>query len=84
MRTFGKRLRAAREGAGYRSAQQFAHAIGMEPHSYRKYERGTAEPNFERLVQMCEQLNVDANYLLPMPGNAGGNERRSSGGRAAA
>lgn len=66
MKTFAKRLKMARERAGFRSAQQFAGFIGMEPHSYRKYERGSTEPNFERLVQICEILEIDANYLLPI------------------
>jgi transcriptional regulator with XRE-family HTH domain len=66
MNTFAKRLKAARMRAGYTSAQQFAGALGMEPHSYRKYERGTAEPNFERLVEMCKLLDIDVNHLLPV------------------
>ena len=65
MKTFGKRLRSAREQAGYRSAESFAHALHIEPHTYRKYERGAAEPNFETLVRIKELLNISADYLLP-------------------
>jgi transcriptional regulator with XRE-family HTH domain len=66
MKTFGKRLRTARENAGYRSAQSFSNVLGMEPHAYRKYERGSSEPNFETLVRICELLRVNTDYLIPI------------------
>jgi transcriptional regulator with XRE-family HTH domain len=65
MKTFAQRLKAAREKAGYESAQGFAGVLGMEPHTYRKYERSQSEPTLETLVRICELLQVDANYLLP-------------------
>lgn len=80
MKTFGARLRAARERAGYRSAQGFAAVLGMEPHAYRKYERGEAEPNFENLLRICEMLDVTTDDLLPVPLRAG----ESDGGHTAA
>jgi transcriptional regulator with XRE-family HTH domain len=57
MKTFGKRLKTAREKA--------------EPATYRKYERGAAEPNFETLTRLCEHLNVTPDYLLPLAAKAG-------------
>ena len=66
MRTFGQRLREAREHAGYKSAQQFAGVLDLEPHTYRKYERGQAEPNFDTLTRICELLGVTPNHLLPL------------------
>jgi len=66
MRTFGQRLKEARENAGYKSAQQFAGVLDLEPHTYRKYERGQAEPNFDTLTRMCELLGVTPNHLLPL------------------
>ena len=66
MRTFSQRLKHARETAGYDSAQQFAGVLGMEPHAYRKYERGQSEPTLETIVRICELLSIDANYLLPL------------------
>jgi transcriptional regulator with XRE-family HTH domain len=71
MKTFGKRLKTAREKAGFASAQQFAHILGIEPATYRKYERGAAEPNFETLTRLCEHLNVTPDYLLPLAAKAG-------------
>lgn len=62
---FGKRLRLARERAGYTSAQRFAEVLGLEPHTYRHYERGESEPNFETFTRMCELLDVTPNDLLP-------------------
>ena len=68
MKTFGKRLKSARENAGYRSAQSFSNVLGMEAPAYRKYERGHSEPNFETLVRICELLKVNTDFLLPIKG----------------
>ena len=80
MRTFATRLKAARTGR-YASAQMFATVLGVEPHTYRKYERGQSEPNFDTLMRICELLDVDAGYLLPRLTPPMGNEL---GGDAAA
>lgn len=74
MRTFAQRLREARVRAGYKSAEAFANHIGMNPHSYRKYERdpknsNSAEPDFYTLVRLCEHLGVTPNELLPEAAN---------------
>lgn len=66
MKSFSKRLRTARKKAGFTSAQKFANFAGLEPHTYRRYERGDAEPNFEALVRICEALGVTANDLIPV------------------
>lgn len=68
MRTFGKRLRKARLDRGHKSAQKFSAMIGLEPHTYRKYERGESEPNFEILVRICEALDVETSALIPISG----------------
>lgn len=78
MKTFGKRLKEARERAGYPSAQQFAGLIGKEPHTYRHYERGDAEPDFGTLTTICQLLKITPNDLLPLA-SGGKNERSSSG-----
>ncbi len=78
MRTFGDRLKEARQAAGYRSAQQFAGVLGVEPHTYRKYERGAAEPNYDTLTRICEILAITPNHLLPLA--AAGLNRRNDGG----
>lgn len=66
MRTFGKRLKRARRDRGYKSAQKFSALIGLEPHTYRKYERGESEPNFEILVRICELLEIETSELIPI------------------
>jgi transcriptional regulator with XRE-family HTH domain len=66
MKTFAKRLKQARKDRGYKSAESFAAAASLEPHTYRKYERGQSEPNFEVLMRMCELLNIPASQLLPL------------------
>ena len=76
MKTFSQRLKTARETAGYDSAEGFAGVLGLEPHTYRKYERGQSEPKFETFVRICELLDVDANHLLPL---ASGKSRKRSG-----
>lgn len=80
MKTFGKRLRSARERGGFKSAQGFSEILGVEPHTYRKYERGQSEPNFEILVRICELLHVDTNTLLPVEQP----RKRNSGNQSAA
>jgi transcriptional regulator with XRE-family HTH domain len=72
MKTFGERLRRAREDAGYHSAQQFANILGQEPHTYRHWERGDSEPDFENLTRICELLDVTPNELLPYAAQKGG------------
>lgn len=61
---FGRVLKQARERK-YRSAQQFAEKLGIEPHTYRTYERGQAEPNFETLIRICDDLGITTSDLLP-------------------
>ncbi len=82
MKTFSARLRSAREEAGFKSAQQFAGVLGLEPHAYRKYERGQSEPNFETLTRICEILNITPNHLLPLA--AAGRQERGNSQTAAA
>src|SRR3990167_6979347 len=65
LRVFGNRLKEARLAAGYKSAQQFAYALGIEPATYRFYERGQSQPNFEVLTRICELLSISPNDLLP-------------------
>lgn len=66
MKTFGQRLRQAREAAGFVSAAKFAAALSMEQHAYRKYERGESSPNLDTLTRICELLDVTPNHLLPI------------------
>ena len=79
MRKFANKLRSARLRK-YRSAQKFAEKMGLHPHAYRKYERGEAEPNFETLVRLCEDLEITPNDLLPEAASPASGRPSASGG----
>jgi transcriptional regulator with XRE-family HTH domain len=68
LREFARRLKSAREAAGYQSAQLFAFAFGVEPHTYRGWERGDHAPDLKTLQRLCLVLDVTANDLLPVQG----------------
>jgi transcriptional regulator with XRE-family HTH domain len=67
MQTFGLRLKEARMAAGFRSAQEAALRLGIEPHTYRMYERGDREADYQALIRICSLFGVTANDLLPVP-----------------
>lgn len=64
-RQFSDRLRRAREQK-FATATDFAVHIGLEPHTYRAYERAAAEPSFETLIAMCQALGLTPNDLLTL------------------
>ncbi len=66
LREFGRRLTAALIAAGYGSGQLFAFALGVEPHTYRTWERGEHQPDLKTLQRICLILAVSANDLLPV------------------
>lgn len=65
MSTFGKKLREARESAGFETAKQFAEALGVEENRYRHWERGSAQPNLPMLVRITRLLKVELSDLIP-------------------
>lgn len=66
MRAFSERLKSARIEAGYEHAKQFADALGVEPHTYRYWERGHAQPDLTTVTRICQLLNIEPNDLLPL------------------
>lgn len=66
MKIFGERLKEARLAAGYESAEQAAAQLGLEPHTYRAYERGAREAKYETLLRMCELFKVSTDFVLPV------------------
>ncbi len=82
MKTFAKKLKAARKAGGYRSAEQFAHALGVVPHTYRHYERGFAQPNLTTLTRICQLLEIGPNDLLPLAASYGRGGGGKKGGAA--
>lgn len=65
-RLFAERLRRARKDAGYRHAVEFAHALSVEVHTYRAWERGTHLPDLPTTTRICKLLDVEPNDLLPL------------------
>lgn len=66
MKGFAKELRRARKAAGFGSAENFAHELNVEPHTYRKWERGQSSPNLSMLARICRKLKTRPDELLPM------------------
>jgi len=66
MRTFSQRLKAAREAAGFEEAEDFANALGIRGARYRHWEGGRAKPDITMLTRICQLLDVEPNFLLPL------------------
>lgn len=66
MQIFGERLKAARIEAGFASAEDFARVLGIEGARYRYWERGEIDPGISMMCRICQALDVDANYMLPL------------------
>lgn len=60
---FGERLNRARKERGH-TAQKMADMLGIGLRSYRAYESGDREPQFENLVRIADYLDVSIDYLL--------------------
>ena len=60
---FGERLNRVRKERGY-TAQKMADMLCIGLRSYRAYESGDREPQFENLVKIADYLDVSTDYLL--------------------
>lgn len=60
---FGERLNKTRKEQGY-TAQRMADLICVGLRTYRNYESGRSCPDFDKLVQIADILNVSTDYLL--------------------
>lgn len=65
MSTFGRKLKEAREQAGFEHAKDFAEALGVEENRYRHWERGSAQPNLPMLARITRLLKVELAELVP-------------------
>lgn len=63
-RAFGRRLAAAREMAGYATAEDFAAALRLDGGRYRRWEAGNREPKYYLLIRIADALNVSTDFLL--------------------
>ncbi len=60
---FSDRLNAIRKQRGL-TAQQMADRLQTGIRNYRKYESGDSKPTLDGLIEICDILNVSADYLL--------------------
>lgn len=63
MKEFAKRLRIQRLKRGYKQ-QDIAYFMHVSQVSVSNWERGVKEPNFSKLVKLCEVLGQTPNYML--------------------
>ena len=74
MSTFGKKLKEARERAGFHTAKEFADSLGVEENRYRHWERGSAQPNLPMLARITRLLKVELGELVPQAYRKGAGE----------
>ena len=63
LKGFGERVRKRRRELDL-TQEQIAKAIPMNQSNYSKIEREHQEPSLTQLVQMCDALKTNADYLL--------------------
>lgn len=61
--TFGDKLAKLRREQNY-TQEQFADILGVSRQSVSKWESGTAYPETDKLVKICELFNCSSDYLL--------------------
>lgn len=71
---FQENLRHYREKAGYKSAKDFADALGISPNTYVGYEVRGREPKYETLCKIADKLHVSTDDLLGRTTNILGND----------
>ena len=63
MTVFSTRLQKVRIERGF-SRKEIADILEITPRAYQYYEEGNREPNYEKLVILCQHLKVSSDYLL--------------------
>lgn len=63
-KAFALRLIATRESAGYDVKARFADDLGVPSPTYRKWERGGAEPKYADLVKIQNLTGVSLDFLI--------------------
>ena len=61
---FARRLRVAREAAGYETMRAFAAALGIAEATYRRYEAAETEPGIEKLSDIAELTGASLDFLI--------------------
>lgn len=60
----GSRLRDARKSAGFRSANEAAEFLGLNPATYTHHENGTRAPGYEQVQRYADTFGVDPCWLM--------------------
>ncbi len=63
-RQLGDRIRAARIAAGFSSAADLARAVGVEPPTFRKWERGESEPTYPQLIELARKTGASLDFIV--------------------
>ena len=61
---FARRLKAARELAGYVTQEDAAKALGVQAERYRRWERAETEPAIDKLVEIGKVFKVSVDLLI--------------------
>lgn len=61
--TFSVRLKELRNARNL-SQKTIAEAVGMAPMAYQRYEYGTREPAFSKLIALADFFDVSLDYLV--------------------
>lgn len=59
----GRSLQSMRKRAGFKSAKQFAEAVGINPNTYTQYEQGLTGFSFDTAITMADALNCSLDEL---------------------
>ncbi len=59
----GKRIKEARQEANFKQ-KEVAELLQMVQPSYARYENGTLELDYYKLIFLCKLFNVSADYIL--------------------
>lgn len=59
----GERLQELRKDKGL-TQKELADKLGFSERTVGAYEMGKSKPSYDRLIQLCEYLNVSVEYLL--------------------
>lgn len=69
---YAQRIREVRQNAGL-TQTEFAQAIGTTKNQLSKYELNTQDTPTKIIIAVCENFNVDANWLLGLKGTQNDN-----------
>lgn len=78
---FGDRLKSAREKKNM-SQQDLANKLSITDGTISNYEKGVAFPRWDKIVRLCDILDIDPNYMFwdDLPEKVKANIKQSSSG----